>query len=154
MEKLYAAAKSLQSCPTLCDPMDCCLPGSSIFGIFQARVLEWGAIAFSRRSSVQSTKTRPGADCGSDHELFIAKFRVKLKKVGKITRPFRYDLDQITYDYTVEVINRFKGLDLIDRVPEKLWTEVHDIVQETGVKTIPKKRNAKKQNGCLRKPYK
>ena len=72
------------------------------------------------RSSIQSTKTRPGADCGSDHELLIAKFRLKLKKVGKTTRPFRYDLNQIPYDYTVEVRNRFKGLDLIDRVPDEL----------------------------------
>ena len=75
-----------------------------------------------------SAKTRPGADCGSDHELLIAKFRLKLKKVGKSTRPFRYDLNQIPYHYTVEVTNRFKGLDLIDRVPDELWTEVHDIV--------------------------
>ena len=66
------------------------------------------------RSSIQSTKTRPGADCGSDHELLIAKFRVKLKKVGKTTRPFRYDLNKIPYDYTVEVTNRFKGFNLID----------------------------------------
>ena len=73
-------------------------------------------------------KTRLGADCGSDHELLIAKFRFKLKKVGKTTRPFRYDLNQIPYDYTVEVRNRFKGLDLIDRLPDELWTEVHDIV--------------------------
>jgi len=77
-----------------------------------------------------------------------------LKKVGKITRPCRYDLTQIPYDYTVEVRNRFKGLDLIDRVPEKLWTEVHDIIQKTGIKTIPKKRNAKRQNSCQRRPYK
>ena len=76
------------------------------------------------RSSIQSTKTRPGADCGSDHELLIAKFRLKLKKVGKTTRPFRYDLNQIPYDYTVEVRNRSKGLDLIDRVPDERWTEV------------------------------
>ena len=72
------------------------------------------------RSSIQSAKTRPGADCGSDHELLIAKFRIKLQKVGKTTRPFRYDLNQILYDYTVEGGNRFKGLDLIDRVPEEL----------------------------------
>ena len=77
-----------------------------------------------------------------------------LKKVEKTTRPFRYDLNQIPYDYTVEVRNRFKGLPLIDRVPDKLGTEIPDIVQETGIKTIPKKRNAKKQNGCLRRPYK
>ena len=73
-----------------------------------------------------SSKTRLGADCGSDHELLIAKFRLKLKKVVKTTRPFRYDLNQIPCDYTVEVTNRFKGLDLIDRVPENLWTEVHN----------------------------
>ena len=78
------------------------------------------------------------ADCGSDYELLVAKLRLKLKKVGKTTRPFRYDLNQIPYNYTVEVTNRFKGLDLIDRVPEELWTEVHDIAQETGTKTIPK----------------
>ena len=96
------------------------------------------------RSSIQSTKTRPGADCGSDHELLIAKFRLKLKKVGKTTTPFRYDLNQIPYDYTVEVRNRFTGLVLIDRVPDELWTEVHDIVQERGIKTIPKKKKCKK----------
>ena len=96
------------------------------------------------RSSIQSAKTRPGADCGSDHELLIAKFRLKLKKVGKTTRLFRYDLNQIPYDYTVEVRNRFKGLDLIDRVPDELCTEVRDIVQETGIKTIPKKMKCKK----------
>ena len=89
-----------------------------------------------------------------DHELLIAKFRLIFKKVGKTTRPFRYDLNQIPYDYTVEVGNRFKGIDLIDRVLEEIWTEVCDIVQETVIKTIPKKRNAKKQNGCLRRPYK
>ena len=80
---------------------------------------------------------------GSDHELLIAKFRLKYQKVGKTTRPFRYDLNQIPYDYTVEVRNRFKGLDLIDRVPDELWTEVHDIVQETGIKTISKKKKCK-----------
>ena len=82
------------------------------------------------------------------------KFRLKLKKAGKTTRPFRYDLNHISYDYTVEVRNRFKGLDLIDRVPEELWTEVHDIVQETGIKTISNKKKSKKQNGSLRRPYK
>ena len=106
------------------------------------------------RSSIQSTKTRPGADCGSDHELIITNFRLKLKKVGKTTRPFRYDQNKIPYDYTVEVRNRFKGLDLIDRVPDELWMEVPDIVQETGIKIIPRKRNAKKKNGCLQKTYK
>ena len=87
-----------------------------------------------------SAKTRPGADCGSDHELLVAKFRLTLKKVGKTTRPFRYDLNQIPYNYTVEVTNRFKGLDLIDKVLEELWMEVHDIVQEAVIKTIPKEK--------------
>ena len=89
-------------------------------------------------------KIRPAADCGSDHELLIAKFRLKLKKVGKTTRPFRYDLNQIRYDYTVEVRNRFKGLDLIYRMPEGLWTEVCNIVQEALIKTIMKKKKCKK----------
>ena len=107
------------------------------------------------KSSIHSAKTRLGADCDSDHELRIAKFRLKLKKVGKTTRPFRYDLNQIPYDYTMEVTSRFKGLDLIDRVPEELWMEVRDIVQEAVIKTIPKKKKCKKrQNGCLRRPYK
>ena len=96
------------------------------------------------RSSIQSAKRRPGADCGSDHEFLIAKFRLKLKKVGKTTRTSTYDLNQIPYDYTVEVRNRFKGLDLIDRVPDELWIEVRHIVQETGIKTIPKKKKCKK----------
>ena len=91
-------------------------------------------------------KKRPGADCG--------KFRLKFKKVRKTTRPFRYDLNQIPYDFTVEVRNRFKGLDLIDRVPDELWIEVRDIVQETGIKTIPMEKNAKEQNGCLGRTYK
>ena len=91
--------------------------------------------------TIQSAKTRPGADCGPDHELLIAKFRLKLKKVGKTTRPFRYDLNQILYDYTVEVRNRVKGLDLIDRMPEELWM---GIVQEAVIKTIPKKNICKK----------
>ena len=86
----------------------------------------------------ESAKSRPGADCGSDHELLIAKPALQLKTVGKTTRPFRYDLNQIPYDYSVEVMNRFKGLDLIDRVPDELWLEVRDIIQETGIKTIPK----------------
>ena len=89
---------------------------------------------------MQSAKTRLEADC----ELLIAKFRFKLKKVGKTTRPFRYDLNQIPYDSIVEVRNRIKGLDLIDRVPDELWMEVHDIVQETGVKTIPMEKKCKK----------
>ena len=98
------------------------------------------------RSSIQSAKTRPGADCGSDHKLLIAKFRLQLKKVGETTRPFRYDLYHISYNYTVEVINRFKGLDLIDRVPEELWMEVHDTLQEAVIKIIPKKKKCKKSN--------
>ena len=101
------------------------------------------------RSSIQLAKIGPGADSGSDHELLIVKFRFKLKTVGKTTRPFRCDLNQIPYDCTVEVRNRFKGLGLIDRVPEELWMEVHDIVQEAGIKTNSRKRNAKRQNGFL-----
>ena len=96
------------------------------------------------RSSVQSAKTRPGTDGSSYHELPIFKFRFKLKKVGRTTRPFRYNLNQIPYDYTVEVTNRFKGLDLINRVPEELWTEVHDTVQEAVIKIIPKKKKCSK----------
>ena len=91
---------------------------------------------------VSKNKTR--ADYGSDNELLISKFRIKLKKVGETTRPFRYELNQIPYDYTVKVKNRFKGLDLIDRVPDELWMEVHDIVQETGIKTIPKGKKMQK----------
>ena len=91
-------------------------------------------------------------DCGSDHELLIAKFRLKLKKVGKTARPFRYGLNQIHNDYTVEVRNRFKGLDLIDRVPDKLWTEVCDTVQETGIKTTPKRKKCKKAKWLSEEP--
>ena len=97
------------------------------------------------KSSIQSAKTRPGADCGWDHELLITKFRLKLKNVGKTARPFRYDPNQIPYNYTVEVRNRFKGLDLIDRVPDEQWNEVRDIVQETGMKTIPMEKKCKKE---------
>ena len=89
-------------------------------------------------------KKRPAADCGSDYEPRIAKFRFKFKYLGKTTRPFRYDLNQIPYDYTVEVTNRFKGLDLIDRVPEELWMELLNIVQEAVIKSIPKKKKCKK----------
>ena len=96
------------------------------------------------RSSIQSTKTRPGADCGSDHEIFIVKFRLKLKKVWETTRPFRYDLNQIPYNYTVEVTDRFKVLDLIDRVHDELWTEVCGTVYETPIQTIHKKKKCKK----------
>ena len=101
------------------------------------------------RSSIQSAKTRLGADCGSDYEHLIAKFRIKLKKVRKTTRPFRYDLNQIPYDYTVEVRNRFKGLDLIDRVLDELWMEVHDIVQETRIKTVPQKKEMQKSKMAI-----
>ena len=104
--------------------------------------------------ALYTAKTRPEVDCGSDHELLITKFRLKLKKVGKTPRPFRYDLNQIPYIYTVEVRNRFKGLDLINRVPEELGKEFHDIVQEAVIKTIPKKRNEKRQNGCQRRLWK
>ena len=144
------------------------------------------------RSSIQSAKPRPGADCDSNHELIIAKLRLKLKKVAETTRPFSSvqfssvaqscsilcdpmnglhtrppcpsptprvhpnpcDLNQIPYDYALEVTNRFNGLDLIDRVPEELQMEVHNIVQETMTKIIPKKKKCKRQNGCLRRPYK
>ena len=95
------------------------------------------------KSCIQSAKPRPGADCGSDHELLIAKFRLKLKKMGKTTRSFRYDLNKIPYDYTVEVRNRFKGLDLIDRVPDELWMVVQDFVQGARIKTIPRKKKCK-----------
>ena len=95
-------------------------------------------------AALQSEKTRLGADCGSDHVLPISKCRLKLKEVGKTTRPFKNDLNQIPYNYTVEVTNRFKGLDLVYRVSEELWTEVHDIVQEAVIKTIPKKKKCKK----------
>ena len=95
-----------------------------------------------------------GADYGSDHELLIAKFSLKLKKVGKPSRSLRYDLNQIPYNYTVEVTDKFKGLDLTDGVLEELWTEVHNIAQGAVIKTIPKKKKCKRQNGCVRRPYK
>ena len=103
--------------------------------------------AVKDEEALHSQQTRPEADCSSDHESLIAKFRLKLKKAGKTTRPFRHDLNQIPYDYTVEVTNKFKGLDLIDRVPEELWTEVRDTVQEAVTKTIPKKKKCKKAKG-------
>ena len=105
------------------------------------------------RSSIQSAKTRLGVDCSSDHELFIAKFRLKLKKVGKTTRPFRYDLNQIPYDYAVKVTNRFKGLDLIECLKNYGWRFV-TLYRRQGTRPSPRKRNAKRQNDCLRRPYK
>ena len=105
------------------------------------------------RSSIQWAQTRPGADCSSDHELLISKFRLKLKKVEKTTRPFRYDLNQIPYDYTVEVRNRFKGLDLIDKVPMNYGWKFVTLYRRQESRPSPSKRNAKKQNGCLRRPY-
>ena len=100
-------------------------------------------------SSIQSEKTRLGADCDLDHELLIAKFRLKLKKVEKTTSPFRYDLNQIPYDHTVDVRNRFKGLDLIN-YGQRFMT----LYRRQGSRPSPWKRNAKKQNVCLGRPYK
>ena len=100
----------------------------------------------------KSAKTRVGANCGSGHELLIAKFRLKLKKVGKTTRPFRYDVNQIPYDYTVEVKNRFKGLGLIDLM--NYGQRFVTLYRRHGSRPSPRKRIAKKLNGCLRRPYK
>ena len=94
-----------------------------------------------------------GADHGLNHKLLIAKFRLKLKKEWKTTRLFRCNLNQIPYSYTVEEANRFKGLDLVHKVPEELWMEVYKIVQEMVTKIVPHKMNARRQNGCLRRPY-
>ena len=105
------------------------------------------------RSSIQTAKTRPGAYCGLDHELLIARFRVKLKKLGKTTRPFRYDLNQIPYDYTVEVTNRLKGLDLIECLKNYRWRSMR-LYRRQGSRPSPRKINAKRQNNCLRRPYK
>ena len=105
------------------------------------------------RNSIQSAKTRPGADCGSVHELLIAKFRLKLKKVEKTTTPFRYDLNQIPYDHTVEVRNRFKGPDqreCLKNYGQRFMT----LYRRQEPRPSPRKRNAKKQNGCIRRPYK
>ena len=100
------------------------------------------------------SKNQTRGDCGSDHELLIAEFRLKLKKVEETTRPFRYDLNQIPYDYTVEVRNRFKGLDLIDRVPDNYGMRFVTLYRRQRSRPSPWKRNAKKQNGCLGRPYK
>ena len=105
------------------------------------------------RSSIQSTKTTPGADCVSDHELLIANFRLKLKKIGKTAKPFRYDLNQTPYDYTVEVRNRFKRLDLIECLM-KYGMRFLTLYRRQGSRSSPGNRNAKKQNGCLGRPYK
>ena len=126
-------------CLTLCDPIDCSLSDSPIHGIFQARVLEWVAISSCR------DLPNPGIEARSPALQADAL---------PSEPPFKHDLNKILYTYTVEVTNRFKGLELIDRVPEELWTEVRDIVQEAVIKTIPRKRNAKRQNGSLRRPYK
>ena len=99
------------------------------------------------------SKNKPGPDCGSYHEFLIAKLRLKLKKVGKTTRTFRYDLNQIPCDYSVDVINIFKRLDLVGRALEELWVEVGNIVQEAVTKTIPKKNKCKKQSDFIKKPY-
>ena len=96
--------------------------------------------ALHRQKKTKQQEKKPGADCGSDHELLIAKFRLKLKKVGKTTRPFRYDLNRTSYDYTVEVTSKVKVLDLIDRVSEEPWIEIWDIAQEAVIKTIHKKK--------------
>ena len=94
--------------------------------------IRWIIFFAAKDGEALYSQQKQGADCGSDHELLIAKFRLKLKKIGKTARPFSYDLNQIPYNYTVEVRNRFKGLDLIDGVPDELWNEVCDIVQEMG----------------------
>ena len=109
-------------------------------------------IFFAAKEAIHSAKTRPGADCRSDHEFLTAKFRLKLKKEWKTTRPFRYDLNQIPYDYTVEVINTFKGLDLIECL--KNYGQRFVTLYRMWSKPSPRKRNVKKQNGCLRRPYK
>jgi len=107
-----------------------------------------------RRSSKQSAKTKSGVDCDSDHQLLTAKFRLKLKKAGKTTRPFRYALNQIPYDYTVEVTNRFKGLDLVDKSAWEVWLEVRHIVYRRWWPELsPRKRNARSQSDCLKRPY-
>ena len=117
---------------------------------------KWSIIFFAAKdgeSLYSQKKTRPGAECGSDHELLIEKFRLKLKKVEKTTRPFRYDLNQIPYNYTLEVTNRFKGLDLIECL-KNYGRRFMTLYRRQGLRPPPWKRNAKKQYGCLRRPYK
>ena len=119
-----------------------CLAGAFPLPLDMGYLLKVAPAPSSHRSSW--SWSRPEADCGLDHELLTAKFRLKVKKVGETTRPFRYDLNQIPYNYTVKVGNRFKGLDLKDRVPEELWMEVDDIVQDAVNKTMPKKKKIQK----------
>ena len=130
----------------------CQLTRGRIKGIASPTKSDYILCSQRQRSSIQSAKTRPGADCGSDHELLIAKFRLKLKKVGITTRLFRYDLNQIPYDYTVEVRNRFRGLDLIECLKNYGWGFV-TLCRKQWSRPSPRKRTAKRQNGCLRRPY-
>ena len=125
---------------------------SRFAGILSAALSQHHLSGFET-AQMQSTKTRPGADCPSDHEVLITKFRLKLKKVGETGRPFRYDLNQILYDYTVEVRNRLKGLDLIECLMNYGMRFV-TLCRRQGSRPSPWKRNAKRQNGCLRRPYK
>ena len=147
-------------------PRECTGHSNTLFPQQKRRLYTWTSpdgrhrkqidyILYSQRwrSSIQSAKIRLGADCGADHELLIAKFGLKLKKVGKTTRPFRYDLNQIPYDYTVEVRNIFKGLDLIECLMNYGWRFM-TLYRKQGAKPSQGKRNAKKKNGCLRRPYK
>ena len=131
----------------------CSLPGSFVNGDLQIRILDWVAITFSKKSSIQSVKTRPGANCGLSHDHLIAKFGLKLKKVGKTTRPFRYDPNQIPFKYTMEVMNRFKGLDLIECLKNYGWSFV-TLYKRQWSRPSPRKRNARKQSDCLRRIYK
>ena len=151
----------------------------TVHGVLRARILKWFALPQPKRrlytwtsqdrqyrsqidyilcsqrwrSSIQSAKIRPGADCGSEHEPLIAKFSLKLKKIGKTTRLFKYDINQIPYNYTVEVKNRFRGLDLIECLKNYGWRFV-TLYKRQGSRPSARKRNAKKKNGCLRRPYK
>ena len=147
-------------------PRECTIIANTLFQQHKRRLYTWTSpdgqyqnqidyILCSQRwrSSIQPAKIRLGADCGSDQELLIAKFRLKLKKVAKTTRPFRYDLNQIPYDYTVEVRNRFKGQDLIEYLMNYGW-RFGTSSRRQGARPSSRKRNAEKQNGCLRMPYK